>query len=98
MDADTRFQFLAKIDQAFSPFAPINEARFFAGRSAQRSQVVDAILATGRHAVLFGERGVGKTSLANMLKEWLGQAIAVAHVSVTAGDTFESLLRRAFSS
>jgi len=86
------------LEDAFSPFAPVSEAEVFHGRSEQRRLVVEAIRTVGRHVVIYGERGVGKTSLANVLRPWLGQAIAVAHVSATAGDTFETLIRRAFAS
>lgn len=87
-----------RIEGAFSPFAPVSEASVFHGRAEQRRQVVEAIRGVGRHVVIYGERGVGKTSLANVLSAWLGQAIAVSHVSATRGDSFETLIRRAFAS
>lgn len=57
----------------FTPAVPISSDSLFAGRSTQISKLVDAINQRGQHAVLFGERGVGKTSLANVLGEkWQG--------------------------
>jgi len=50
----------------FKPTAPINREDLFAGRQPQTRDVVDAVNQQGQHAVLYGERGVGKTSLANM--------------------------------
>jgi putative ribosome biogenesis GTPase RsgA len=54
-----------EVQDLFSPAAPINSASLIAGRQEQISQLTDAVFENGRHAILFGERGVGKTSLAN---------------------------------
>ena len=59
-----------RLGEVFTPSAPIDRLRLFAGRDQQRLAVLDAILQRGRHAVLFGERGVGKTSCANIWKTW----------------------------
>jgi DNA-binding NtrC family response regulator len=45
----------------FTPSAPINDKALFAGRIDQVRQVMDAVSQRGRHAVIYGERGVGKT-------------------------------------
>ena len=55
----------ADVTEAFSPGAPIKEQQMFAGREAEARTLVDAVLQRGRHAIVYGERGVGKTSLAN---------------------------------
>jgi Cdc6-like AAA superfamily ATPase len=39
----------------------------FAGRVNQLNRIISAVSQRGQHAILFGERGVGKTSLANVL-------------------------------
>ena len=49
--------------QIFSPSAPVDEAALFAGRQTQIRKLIEAVLEKGKHAVLYGERGVGKTSL-----------------------------------
>jgi hypothetical protein len=59
----------AQVGQVFTPFAPVDRFSLFAGRNPQIMEVVDAINQRGQHAVLYGERGVGKTSLANVLPE-----------------------------
>ena len=56
----------------FSPSAPINEADLFSGRLEQISRIVNAVAERGRHAVLYGERGVGKTSLGNIFHKLTG--------------------------
>jgi DNA polymerase III delta prime subunit len=51
--------------QIFSPGAPIDEADLMAGRKVQTDRIIDTVLQRGQHAILYGERGVGKSSLAN---------------------------------
>ncbi len=61
-----------KTRQLFSPAAPIDKANLFAGRKTQLRRLVDAISDRGRHALLYGERGVGKTSLVSIFHEIIG--------------------------
>lgn len=82
---------------AFSPHAPINQARFFHGRRELVREVVDTVNTAGLHAVIYGERGVGKTSLANMIGEYLGGDTSVSRVICSQGDAFETVIRRALS-
>jgi GTPase SAR1 family protein len=89
-----------RLGQVFSPAAPINKLRLFAGRKQQRADVLDAVLQRGRHAVLFGERGVGKTSLASVLRENLesmGQVVLAPRVNCDDADTYSSLWKKVFS-
>lgn len=88
-----------RLGQVFSPAAPINKLRLFAGRAQQRADIVDAILQRGRHAVLFGERGVGKTSLASVIQEYLesaGRSILAVRVNCDDSDDFSSIWRKVF--
>jgi nucleoside-triphosphatase THEP1 len=70
----TRMKLLVGISQVFSPSAPIDKSRLFAGRSHQIASVISAVFQRGQHVVIFGERGVGKTSLANVLFDFLSQS------------------------
>ncbi|MBI4318771.1 MAG: orc1/cdc6 family replication initiation protein [Chloroflexi bacterium] len=60
--------------RAFTPGAPVNRKEFFAGRLKQLSQVLQAVSQPGQHAVVFGERGVGKTSLAGLVHAFWEEA------------------------
>jgi type II secretory pathway predicted ATPase ExeA len=60
---------IARVAQAFTPGAPVDRLDLFAGRFSQINDVVSAVSQKGRHVGLYGERGVGKTSLANVLAE-----------------------------
>jgi Cdc6-like AAA superfamily ATPase len=81
----------------FTPAAPINEAELFAGRKSQIQRLLDAIAERGRHAVLFGERGVGKTSLTNIFNKIINSSqIIPIRKQLSPQDTFESLWRKVF--
>ena len=58
---------VAKAKQLFNPSSPIDESRLFSGRTEQVRDLLDIVYERGAHAVIFGERGVGKSSLANTL-------------------------------
>lgn len=99
MAADfARIQTLAKV---FSPSAPIDQKALFAGRVSQITDVVNAISQKGQHAILYGERGVGKTSLARVLSRSRlnvdGQNILVASVNCDATMTFSALWHKVLS-
>ncbi|MBY0300082.1 MAG: AAA family ATPase [Methylobacterium sp.] len=80
----------------FTPGAPINEKQLFAGRLIQVNSILDAVSQRGYHAVLFGERGVGKTSLSNVLSEFLGTpaSFITSRTNCDASDTFSSLWKK----
>jgi ABC-type transport system involved in cytochrome bd biosynthesis fused ATPase/permease subunit len=89
--------FIRSIDagKVFTPTAPIDERSLFAGRTEQVRKVVDAVNQKGQHAVVFGERGVGKTSLSNVLSSFLSgpnaSTVLSPRVNCDATDTFQSL-------
>jgi hypothetical protein len=60
-----------KLSRIFTPSAPVNRRELFRGRFEQVLQITSAISQPRRHVVLYGERGVGKTSLANLLADFL---------------------------
>jgi Cdc6-like AAA superfamily ATPase len=83
----------------FRPSAPIDKYGLFAGRQQQTDMLISAILQTGQHAVLYGERGIGKTSLARVLAEILpaagSRAIHSDTINCDSTDDFSSLWHRA---
>ena len=60
-----------KLVEAFSPATPISRGDFFRGRRAVVRRVIEAANQPGQHVLIYGERGVGKTSLANVIAEFL---------------------------
>lgn len=85
--------------QLFSPAAPIDEKDLFAGRRAQISKMLEAVSEKGKHAILYGERGVGKTSLGRvfhaMFPNTLRHILAVRE-QVDPSDDFSSVWRKVF--
>ena len=88
-----------RLGMVFTPSAPVNRLTLLAGRTSQRRALLDAVLQRGRHAVLFGERGVGKTSLASVLHELLesaGQSVLSLRVNCEDGDDYSLIWLKAF--
>lgn len=86
-------------NQLFTPSAPIAVAELFAGRQTQVAKIVDAIGERGRHVILYGERGVGKSSLAQIVPFFIPKGPRqVRHIRVQAfpGDTFDTIARKIF--
>jgi Cdc6-like AAA superfamily ATPase len=85
--------------QYFSPSAPVDESDLFAGRATQLSKLIEVILERGKHAVLFGERGVGKTSLAKVFHKLfpsIVRKIVLIREQADPSDDFSSLWRKVF--
>ena len=71
----------------------------FSGRGAQIALLEDAVNQRGRHAIVFGERGVGKTSLANVLQLVMhrpNKELIYVRVNADPTDTFASLWKKVF--
>lgn len=60
---------IAQVGSVFTPGAPIDDYALFGGRLDQVTDVINTVGQKGRHVILYGERGVGKTSLANVLAQ-----------------------------
>jgi Cdc6-like AAA superfamily ATPase len=83
---------LDHVDTVFRPSAPVDREDLFSGRAEQLSAVQEAIGAVGQHAVIFGERGVGKTSLAATCVDIARRRKRIAlRVNCDQSDNFASL-------
>src|SRR5262245_7615521 len=71
LDENAALALRIKANRTFSPAAPIDQLTLFAGRIQELRRVIDATTTRGQHVVIFGDRGVGKTSLANIALEIL---------------------------
>ncbi|MEO2051213.1 MAG: ATP-binding protein [Allomuricauda sp.] len=91
----TKEEKLSILNSVFSPTAPIKKHDFFSGRRNQLEKVCDAVNETGQHAIVHGERGVGKTSLANIISESLTNLYPIK-ITCNKKDTFTSLWQQAF--
>jgi Cdc6-like AAA superfamily ATPase len=57
-----------EVGELFTPSSPIATSELFAGRQKQLSKLLDVIGERGRHAIIYGEPGVGKTSIAQIVR------------------------------
>jgi len=86
--------------KVFTPATPVSESALFAGRMKELRRVIDTINQRGRHAVIFGERGVGKTSLASVIASRLkvpDATVIAPRVNCDSNDTYTSLWKKVFS-
>ena len=93
---------LARLNTVFTPHQPVNTS-FFCGRIDQLRKIDKTLKEGGSHAVLYGDRGVGKTSLANFTKflidekKFLDISISQCYkVNCNQTDTFGDIWRKVF--
>lgn len=91
---------LVRVGEVFRPSAPVDDLELFAGREKQRSDAIGAVTQIGRHVALYGERGVGKTSLARVLARVLDdpelEGFAAAMVNCNTDSTYNELWANIF--
>lgn len=90
----TKEKKLELISTIFSPSAPIENPDLFIGRIEQVQKVKDTIEERGQHAVMYGGRGVGKTSVANILDDIFPQ-ILISKITCSRNDNFRSIWDKA---
>jgi Cdc6-like AAA superfamily ATPase len=56
----------SKVREVFTPHQPIQSVEFFCGRESEVSRMIEYLNTPGQHALVYGDRGVGKSSLANI--------------------------------
>jgi len=98
---------IVRVAKVFTPRMPVSNRDFFAGRLEQLETIADAVSQSGLHVVIYGERGVGKTSLANIIEPLIhvvdegdeDQANQseriVVKVNASTGETFSAIWRKA---
>lgn len=92
-----REQRIAKsgIRNIFTPHKPIHSLNLFFGREAQVAKLIEQINTPGQHALLYGDRGVGKSSLANVTAELVLKNLVHGKLyrkRCDSQDTFETIL------
>src|SRR5277367_591073 len=95
---------IAMAGHAFSPSAPISRVTLFAGRHQQIMRSIDVVYRRGQHGIIFGERGVGKTSMANLIADFISRSDKVdapprfltPRVNCTASSDYDSIWREVF--
>src|SRR3954449_3712849 len=102
MTQAAKIERIAAVARAFTPGAPVSRLDMLAGRMAQLTDVVSAVAMRGQHVGLYGERGVGKTSLATVLAEYFSDAAVqsefrAAVINCSTDDDFSTLWHNVFA-
>ncbi|MGR3572283.1 nSTAND1 domain-containing NTPase [Brevirhabdus sp.] len=100
--SDGDWDFLrAAAQNLFKPKTPVDDDKLFAGRIGQINDLLDVVYEPGGHAIIFGERGVGKTSLAKIIEKKIAPVIPNINVpepiSCMTGDDFYKIWGNAFN-
>lgn len=97
LPAPDRNERLQALDTSFRPAAPIRTQELFAGRGRQLVAINDLCQDPGRHGVIFGERGVGKTSLAYVSGAYQKRLGRIwLRIGCGTADTFETMWTKVF--
>ena len=80
-----------KVLKIFCPSVPMTDPSRFVGREHERRQLRLALLAPGRHAVVFGARGVGKTSSAKFVAQEICKSEGYQFVEYTCSSDDSSV-------
>ena len=79
---------------AYTPSLPVTDQRMFAGRTEVLTGLIEAIEEQRLHTVLYGERGIGKTSLLHVLEQSAREArYLVVYLSCGSGSSFDEIFR-----
>jgi Cdc6-like AAA superfamily ATPase len=79
---------------AFTPSLPVTNQRMFAGRTEVLTGLIEAIEEQRLHTVLYGERGIGKTSLLHVLEQSAREArYLVVYLSCGSSSSFDEIFR-----
>ncbi len=80
----------AQLNHTFTPHKSIRDEGVFNGRDRLLQQVSDTVSQPGKHVIIYGERGLGKTSFANVAAKELALAprVTVIRKSCTVEHTF----------
>lgn len=99
---EEQFNRRTELHKSFKPGAPISQLALFAGRLDQLNTIINAINQRGQHVMIFGERGVGKTSIANVLSEFFERQyederwLRYVRINCDSSDDYTSIWKKVF--
>ncbi|MFT8784746.1 hypothetical protein [Gluconobacter oxydans] len=93
---------IKKVQTIFTPSRPVTDKSIFSGRTEQLGDCLSIVNSPGLHGILFGDRGVGKTSMSNIVSIFInGMTAEIPDVPVrkyikvecSSNDTFEYFIK-----
>ena len=94
--SDSLARLRANLRNAFTPSQPVMNPSMFAGRAGVLTSMIRSLEDQRLHLVIYGDRGIGKTSLLHMLTDAARDArYIVIYMSCGAGSTFDETFRAA---
>lgn len=90
----------SRVREIFAPHTPIHNVDLFFGRQNEVQKIIEQINTPGQHSILYGERGVGKSSLANVATELLISALIKGKLYTKrcdSNDSFVSIMSKPLS-
>lgn len=81
----------ALIGSAFTPASPVTNQDLFAGRVEQLARLLSLAELSGKHAIIYGDRGVGKTSLARVAHMLLSVHYMPMYYTCSSLETFSAI-------
>jgi len=89
----SRSEFASKLKNVLKPAKPIDSIELLFGREKEIEDIEYALPADGRHCFIYGERGIGKSSLAHVVASQL-QSSDKRHLRAEChkGSTFTSVI------
>jgi Cdc6-like AAA superfamily ATPase len=83
-----------KVSDSFKPSRPVTDYRMFAGRTGVLTTLIQSIEDHRMHIVLYGERGIGKTSMMHILAQAAREArYLCVYISCGADSNFSDVMR-----
>jgi Cdc6-like AAA superfamily ATPase len=77
----------SRVREVFTPHRPISSVDLFFGRQTEVAKLIEQINTPGQHALLYGDRGVGKSSLANIASQLVLRVLAGGKLFVKRCDS-----------
>lgn len=84
----------SRLRQAYTPAQPVTDPKMFAGRTKIMATLIRAIEDQRLHTIIYGERGIGKTSLLQVLSRAAQEArYLVVYITCGARSEFDETFR-----
>lgn len=89
----SKYDFGTKLSEVVSPSRPIRSIQYLKGREPELDTIDRALFAPGRHVFIYGDRGVGKSSLAaTAAYQYQSAESEPIFVSGSIDDTFKTVV------